>query len=91
MAKSDRIDGNYIACVSVPSNIAEGCARFNNQEKIQFFLISRGSLSEIETQVEISWQLKFLNTDEKKMIFERVEEVNRLLNGLIKSRRRSSL
>lgn len=78
------------SAVSVASNIAEGCARFNNQEKIQFFLISRGSLSEIDTQTEISWQLKFVNEDEKKRIFEKIEEINRLLNGLIRSRRRDS-
>ena len=77
------------AAVSVASNIAEGCARYNNQEKIQFFLISRGSISEIETQIEISCLLKYLNIDKKKLILEKLEEINRLLNGLIKSRRRN--
>lgn len=78
------------SAVSVASNIAEGCVRFNNREKIQFFLIFRGSLSEIDTQTEISWQLKFVDEDGKKRIFEKVEEINKLLNGLIRSRRRNS-
>jgi len=58
--------------VSVASNIAEGCGRFNNQEKVQFFLIAQGSLSEIDTQIEICWKLNFIDIDEKQVINEKV-------------------
>ena len=48
--------------VSVPSNIAEGCGRQQHtKETIQFLNISRGSLCELETQLYISQDLKFIN------------------------------
>jgi four helix bundle protein len=74
------------SAVSVASNIAEGAARYNNKEKIQFFLIARGSISELDTQLEICKRLNFLSPDDS--IFKKVEEVSVLLYGLIESRRR---
>src|SRR5450432_3079289 len=50
--------------VSVASNIAEGAARFSNAEKINFFRIARGSLSELETQIEICEQLNLLRAEQ---------------------------
>lgn len=51
------------SAISIASNIAEGAARYNNKEKIQFFLIARGSISELDTQLEISKRLGFINPD----------------------------
>ncbi len=48
------------AAVSIPSNIAEGAARKNTREFIQFLYIAQGSLSEIETQLLISERLKYI-------------------------------
>jgi four helix bundle protein len=39
------------AAVSIPSNIAEGCARKNTKEYIQFLYVSLGSAAELETQI----------------------------------------
>lgn len=50
------------AAVSVPSNIAEGSARKTNVDKIHFVNISNGSLSEIDTQLEIALRLKYIDT-----------------------------
>ena len=72
--------------VSVVSNIAEGCARKWNREKVQFFTIARGSLSELDAQLEISLRLKFLREDKYKKITDRCDKVSRMLQGLIKSR-----
>lgn len=47
------------AAVSVPSNIAEGVARRTTREYLQFLGIARGSLSEIDTQIEIARRLGF--------------------------------
>lgn len=44
------------AAVSIPSNIAEGCGRKNTKEYIQFLYISKGSLFELETQIEIAYR-----------------------------------
>ena len=49
--------------VSIPSNIAEGAARNSVKEYIQFLYVSLGSLSELETQVEIALRLGYLNND----------------------------
>lgn len=49
------------SAVSIPSNIAEGAGRNHDKEFIQFLYISLGSLSELETQLIISCNLKFIN------------------------------
>lgn len=48
------------SAVSIPSNIAEGSGRHTTKEFIQYLYMSNGSLSELETQVEISRQLGFI-------------------------------
>ena len=53
------------SAVSVPSNIAEGAARKNDKEYIQFLYIALGSLSELETQLIICQNLGFLNTEDQ--------------------------
>ena len=49
--------------VSVPSNIAEGNGRRSNKELSQFLIISRGSLSELETQLTIAKNLKYISEE----------------------------
>jgi four helix bundle protein len=67
--------------ISIPSNIAEGAARRNTKEYVQFLYISLGSLSELETQLIISQRLTFLKSDS---IFEEVEKLRRKLLNFIK-------
>ncbi|MBN1383814.1 MAG: four helix bundle protein [Elusimicrobia bacterium] len=74
------------AAVSIASNIAEGAARNSSAEKIQFFTVARGSISELDTQLEISKKLGLISDNEKT--HNKVEEVGLLLYGLIASRRR---
>ena len=49
------------AAVSVPSNLAEGAARTGHREFLQFINIAQGSLSEIDTQIELSKMLNYIN------------------------------
>ena len=51
------------AAVSIPANVAEGAARRSKQEYLRFLSIARGSLSEVDTHVEIARRLKFAETD----------------------------
>ena len=51
------------AAVSIPSNIAEGAARTGTKEFAQFLNISRGSLSELETQLLIAADLGYIKND----------------------------
>jgi four helix bundle protein len=73
------------AAVSIPSNIAEGNSRRGNADYIQFLKISRGSCAEVETQLIISRNLKFLNDEVYFKLNQDIIEISRMLNGLIKS------
>ena len=74
------------AAVSIVSNIAEGAARKNTKEYIQFLYISLGSLSELETQIEISNRLKYI--ERKDSIVKNISHINSMLSGLIASLKR---
>jgi four helix bundle protein len=71
------------AAVSVPSNIAEGHGRLNDGHFRQFLATSRGSLFELQTQLELAGDLKFLDETSVKGLMEQCEEVARLMNGLL--------
>jgi len=71
------------AAVSIPSNIAEGSARKGRKEYLQFAYTARGSLSELDTQVEIAGMLGYLTPDRSCRLQAEIDEVSRLLNGVI--------
>ncbi|QDT79192.1 hypothetical protein Mal35_26470 [Gimesia maris] len=73
------------SAVSVPSNIAEGQARNTTGEFIQFLGIARGSTAELTTQLLIAANLGYITETDKALPM--VEEVGRILSGLIKSLR----
>lgn len=72
--------------VSIPSNIAEGAGRGTVAEFRRFLRIARGSLTELDTQLWIAADLKWI--DRSVEIVERLELVFRLINGLLKSERK---
>ncbi len=74
------------AAVSVASNIAEGAGRRSTGEKMNFFHIARGSLTELDTQVEICEVLGYVIAEERKPLQDQIDLVGRLLYGLIRSR-----
>jgi four helix bundle protein len=69
----------------VPSNIAEGQARFSQKEFCHFLSLSRGSLVEIETQILIAQSLEYLNSQDSQEVLDDAAELGRILNGLISS------
>ena len=73
------------ASVSVPSNIAEGQGRLTAGEFKQFLGTARGSVFEIETQVQLASELDYIPANDAAQIIEMTSEVSRLLNGLIRS------
>ncbi|MBI3478142.1 MAG: four helix bundle protein [Acidobacteria bacterium] len=73
------------AAVSVPSNIAEGQARFSQKEFHHFLSQARGSLVEIETQLMIARDLKYLHPGKTEALLALTEELGKILNGLIAS------
>jgi|SRR5208283_4051798 len=70
------------AAVSVPSNLAEGHGRFSRKEFRQFIGRARGSLLEVETQLEISRDLGYLNDRAAGELLAQASEIGRVLNGL---------
>ena len=75
------------ASVSVPSNIAEGRGRGSKRDFCHFLVQARGSLYEVETQVRLATDFKYIEQAQAKHILEDCDEVARLLNGLINSLR----
>lgn len=75
------------ASVSIPSNIAEGAARQGTKDAIQFFIIARGSLSELDTQLEIAVKLGFISEIEREKLQLQIDKVDSLLSGLIRYRK----
>ena len=81
-----RTHQSIAACmVSVPSNIAEGQARFSQEEFHHFLSQARGSLVEIETQLLIARDLKYLQPTKAVALLAAADELGRVLNGLIAS------
>ena len=73
------------AAVSIPSNIAEGQGRTSRGEFKQFLGHARGSVFELESQVLIARNLAYLNMEEGEFLLDRITELGRVLNGLLKS------
>jgi len=71
------------AAVSVPSNIAEGCSRNSEVEFKRFLEIATGSLFEVETQLIITQELKFIEENKLKVTFALIQKEARMINSLI--------
>ncbi len=70
---------------SIPANIAEGQGRRLSKEFQQFLGIARGSLLELDTHLELSFRVGYINNYQHNAIGNKISEVGRLLNGLIRS------
>jgi len=73
------------AVLSIPTNIAEGCARQNKKEWKHFVNIALGSLAETEYLLNFCKRLEYLGNYEHRKFQERREEIGRLLWKLFKS------
>ena len=73
------------ASVSVPSNLAEGHARFGPGEFSRFISIAMGSVAEIETQILLSTDLGYLKEELSHEILGELETIGKMLRGLAKA------
>jgi len=73
------------AAVSIPSNIAEGQGRLSEKEFRYFLGQARGSLMEVETQLQIAENLGYLQKEHTNTVLAACAEVGRILNGLLAS------
>jgi four helix bundle protein len=73
------------AAVSIPSNIAEGQGRLSEKEFRHFLGQARGSLMEVETQLQIARNLGYIEAEQTTELLRVCAEVGRILNGLMAS------
>ena len=73
------------AAVSVPSNLAEGAAEKGNKEFKQFLNIAQGSLSELDTQVELAQMLGYMVSERHNELMYKMTEISKMLFGLAKT------
>ena len=73
------------AAISIPSNVAEGAARQGKAEFRNFLSMAQGSLSEVDTQLELSVLLGYLNAEKIKEISGLLIRVDKMLSALIRS------
>ena len=72
------------SAVSIPSNVAEGFARFHNKEYKQFLFVSLGSCAELSTQIIIALRLGYLENKEANQLLNEIDEVSKMTMSLIK-------
>jgi len=73
------------AAISVCSNIAEGAARRSKREKKRFYEISRSSVVEIDTQLEIASLLEYLKAISINEVEQKLESIFRMLSKMIEN------
>lgn len=71
------------SAISVPSNIAEGCGRRTSADTLYFLHIARGSLYEVETQLYLASDLKYIKEEQFTKTMKKVVDCKKLLNGFI--------
>ncbi len=71
------------AATSVTSNIAEGFGRQGYKEKLQFYYLAQGSLTELKNQLMIAKDVGYLRKKDYEMLSEQANHTHRLLQGLI--------
>lgn len=70
------------AVISVPSNLAEGCGRYSVKEQLHFIEIAYGSLLEVECQIDIAHDIKYVSDSEFLAVNDQIAKVSALLSGL---------
>ena len=72
------------ASVSISSNIAEGFERQTTKEFIRFLYIAKASAGEVRSQLYLAFDLKYLNKEEFEKLMLKINEVSKLISGLLK-------
>ena len=71
------------AAISVASNLSEGTARKSKTERVRFYEIARASLVELDTQIEISIELGYIERVKSSELCEKLNYVFALLSRFI--------
>ena len=71
--------------VSITSNVAEGFSRQSSKEKVQFYSISLGSVTELQSQLLIAKDIGYLVREQFQEIAQQSVKTHKIINGLVKS------
>jgi len=78
------------AAISIPSNLAEGDERDTDRDAVRFFYIAKGSVAELRTQLQIAFEIGYLDRN----VFEKLDgecfQISRMIGALIKARTNTS-
>ena len=80
---SPAVDRLNRAALSISNNIAEGNGRLTKPDRRHFFGISRGSVHECVTMLELARRRRLLTTEAHASLKDNLEEIARMLSGLI--------
>ena len=75
------------AAVSIPSNIAEGYERNTNKDLVHFLYISKGSCSELRTQIYLAVEIDVFNKAIGGELLESTRKISAMLYNFIKVRK----
>lgn len=78
------------AAVSIPSNLAEGAARSSGNEFRNFLSIARGSLSELDTQLDLSERLGFITKLARSEVDAPLSRIDKMLYALHEKKSREN-
>lgn len=70
------------AAVSITSNIAEGMSRYSDKEKVHFLEIAYASMMEVESQLDMSVDLKYISKEQFVAITDCINSVGKQLSAL---------
>ena len=74
--------------VSITSNITEGFTQFSVRQKIRYYFIASGSLSELTNQLHIARDVGYLKQQDATELLQQAIDVHKLLHGLVRSIRK---
>ncbi len=69
--------------VSIPSNISEGFERGNNRQFLYFLTISKGSAGELRTQLQIAFNLNYIDKEQFDLLYNLVNDLSKLQSKFI--------
>lgn len=73
------------SAVSIPSNISEGYGREGIKDYLRFLNIAIASLFELQTQLEIAFNLEYIKKEKFEKLYELSREIERMLSSFIRS------
>lgn len=73
------------AAISVVSNIAEGKGRASDKDLLRFLGNAKGSLFELETQIELAQRLSYISKEQAQHAIDQITPTGKLVSGLIRA------